>query len=91
MPRLEIAVFIEDVVGRKERFEGLANRLATLQQGGGVEERLSAPFVAIDIADEERCLANAGMQTPEQLQILRHKARFEDQVLRRITGGGELG
>ena len=45
--RLEVAVFIEDIVSRQKRLEAFADRLAALEQGSGVEERLAAIFVAI--------------------------------------------
>ena len=75
--RLEVAVFIEDIVGRQQRFECFADWLSALEQRGGVEERLTAAFVAIDVTDEQRHAANARVQVIDRLEILRNEARLE--------------
>jgi len=50
--RLEVAIFIENVVGRQERLMCFTNGFATLEEGRGIMKRLAAPVVAIDEADE---------------------------------------
>src|SRR5690242_2822394 len=84
--RFEIAVLIKNVVSRQKGLECPANWLSAFQESGGIEERFAASFVAIDIADEKRRLADAVMQTGNGFEVLRDEARLEDEILRRITG-----
>ncbi len=51
MRRFEVAIFIEDIVGRQERFVSFGNGPACLEQGGGVMERFPAPPIAFDVTD----------------------------------------
>ena len=88
---LEVTIFIKHIVGRQQRLEALAHRLAALEQGGGIEKWLPASFVSIDVTDEERNGSDAAVQALDYLQILRHETRFENEVLRRVTGRGEFG
>ena len=82
---------IEDIMGRQERLETLADRLPLLEQSGGVEEGLAAPVVVINVTDEERDGAEALVQALECLEILRHEPRLEDKILWRITGDRQFG
>ena len=61
-----------------------------LKQGGGIVKRFAAPLVSVDETDEQRGAADARLELFEDLEILRNELRFEDEVLRRITGNGEL-
>src|ERR1700687_3375016 len=49
-------------------------------------KRPAASFVSVDKADQQRRFADTAMQLVQDLERFRNKARFEDQVLRRITG-----
>ena len=53
-------------------------------------KRFAAPVVAIDETDEQRHFAHASVKLLKDFQILRNKARFKDQVLRRIAGDCQL-
>ena len=83
--RLEVTVFVENVVGRQQRLEKFAHWLAVLEKRRGVEEWLAGLAVDIDITDEERNLANFTMKRLERCEIQRDEARFEDEVLRWIA------
>src|SRR5438552_904289 len=89
--RLKITVFVEDVVGRQKRFVRFANRLAADQQSSRVMKRSAASFVSIDESNEQRRFADTAMKLIQDLERFRNKARFEDQVLRWITGDREFG
>src|SRR5439155_7480663 len=52
--------------------------------------RFAAPVIAIDAADEQRHFAHASVKLLEHFKILGNKARFKDQVLRRIAGDCQL-
>src|SRR5437899_1634798 len=87
----EISVFVEDVVSGQQRFVRFAYRFACLEQGGGIVKRLAASFVAIDEADEQgRAWEYPRMERLDYLEVLWNKARFENQVLRRISRHGQL-
>ena len=75
MTRLKITVFIKHVVGWQERFERFADRPATLEQCGGVEERLTEPVVTIHVTNDERDRPHAPVQPIDRLEILRDKTR----------------
>src|SRR4051794_28006598 len=88
--RLEISLLVENVVCRQKRFVCFTDWLAAFEQRGGVAEWFAASVVAIDKPDEQRRVSDASMQLPQQLQIFRNKARFKNQVLRRISGDRQL-
>src|SRR5438477_4351670 len=88
--RLEVAVFIEHIVSGQERLMGLANRFAFLEQSSGVMKRLAAPFIAINETDKQRHVPNPRMKLLEDLKILWDEARLKDEILRRISGNGQL-
>src|SRR5438552_1342034 len=88
---LKITVLIEDVVGRQERFVRFANRLAAYEQSSRVMERSATSFVSIDKSYQQRRFADAAMKLVQDLERFRNKARFKDEVLRRITGDREFG
>src|SRR5439155_14268126 len=60
--RREIAVFVKNIVSRQKRFVSSADWLALLEQSGGVMKRFTAPFVAIDKADQQRRVSHASVQ-----------------------------
>ena len=84
--RFEVAVLVENIVSRQERFECFLDRRAGLEQRGGIVKWFSFALVPFDIADEQRRCAQSRLEFFEHLQILRDEPRLEDEVLRRITG-----
>ena len=88
--RLEVAVLVENIVGGQKRLVRFRNRRARLQEGGGIVKRLSPILVSIDETDEQTGAPNARLELVQDLEILRDEPRFEEQVLRRIAGNGEL-
>src|SRR5690349_12804460 len=67
-----------------------ADRFIALQQRGSVMKRPAASFIAIDKANEQRCVADPRMQLFQDLEVFRNKARFKYQVLRRVARDREL-
>src|SRR5439155_14652500 len=88
--RFEITILIENVVGRQKRLMSLANWFATLEQGGGIMERLAASFVSINETDEQSRIFHARVKLLEDGKVLRDKTRFENQILRRIPSDGQF-
>ena len=88
--RFEIALLVENIVGRQKRFVSFTDRFAAFEQSGGVAKRFAASLVAINEAYQQGCLSNAGVEFLQQFQIFRNKARFENQILRRISGDRQL-
>src|SRR5438128_9448707 len=68
-----------------------ADRFAALEQSGGIVKRLPAPLIAVNETDEQSRVSHARMKLIEDLEILRNKTRFEDEILRRVSGNGQLG
>src|SRR5437016_3537092 len=54
-------------------------------------KRLPASLVSVNETDEQSRVSHARMKLIEDLEILRNKTRFEDEVLRRVSGNGQLG
>src|SRR5947199_7176630 len=54
-------------------------------------KRFAAPLIAVNKTDEQSRISHARMKLIEDLEILRDKTRFEDEVLRRVSGNGQLG
>src|SRR5213595_4265156 len=52
---------------------------------------LAAPFVSINETDQQRRISDARVKFFQNTKILRDKTRFKNQVLRRISGDGQLG
>ena len=88
--RLEIAILVEDIVSRQQRFVDFAEGLPAREDRGGVVEGPSGPGVDIDEPDDERHIADRRVQFLKNLQIQRNKARLEDEILRRVTGERQL-
>ena len=88
--RLEVAVFIEHIVSGQERLMGFANRFAFLEQSSGVMKRLAAPFIAINETDKQGHVPHPRMKLLEDLKILWDEARLKDEILRRVSGNGQL-
>ena len=84
--RLEVAVLVEDVIGRQQRLEKFAHRLSPLEKRRGVEEWLAGLVVEIDVTDEERNVADFTVKRLERCEIQRDEARLKDEILRWITG-----
>ena len=89
--RFEVTIFIEDIVGRQKRLVRFLNRFAAFKKRSGVMKRFSGALVSIDKTDEQRRAAQARLQLVEHLEILRNETRFENEILRRITGHGQFG
>ena len=67
-----------------------ADRFAALEQSGGIVKGLPASFVSVNETDEQSRVSYARMKLIEDLEIFRNKARFEDEVLRRVSGNGQF-
>ena len=88
--RLEITIFIENIIGRKKRLMRFPDRFAALEQRRGVAKRLAAPFVPINEPYQQRCFSHVSVQFLEHRKILGNEARFKNQILRRISSDSEL-
>ena len=87
----EIAVLVEDVVGRQQAFMRGGDDLAAMAEGGGVEGRAAgAGGVAFDGADERGDVADGGGDFAERVLAVGHEAALEQQIARRVTAHGEL-
>src|SRR5438094_3942126 len=53
-------------------------------------KRFAAPLIAVNKTDQQRRVSHARMKLIEDLEILRNKTRFDDEVLRRVSGNGQL-
>src|SRR5438067_10203111 len=53
-------------------------------------KRFATPLIAVNETDEQSRVSYARMKLIEDLEILRNKARFEDEVLRRVSGNGQF-
>src|SRR2546423_12356850 len=84
-PWLKVTVFVENIVGRQERLESFLDRRTRLEERCGIVEWLPLSLVPLDVTDQQRRFAEPRLEFLEDLQILRDEARFEDEVLRRIT------
>src|SRR5262245_29533473 len=89
--RLEVAVFVENIVGRQERFVSDANGFAALEQRCRVMKRPATSVVSVNKADQQCSATNPSVKLFYDLEGFRNKSRFEDEVLRRITGYGQFG
>src|ERR1700682_1881558 len=88
--RFKISVFIEDIVSGQERLVRRAYRFTRFKQGGGIVKWLAAAFIPIDETDEQGGVPHTRGKSFENLKVLGNKARFEDEVLRRVSGNGQL-
>ena len=91
--RLEVAVLVEDVVGRQQRFAEALLDAAVAQQHGGVEER--PPFVRrvrLGQADQhrrtDRRASRASVASASQLRA--HEAGAEQQIARQVADQRQL-
>ena len=66
------------------------HRLIGLKQSCGVVEWLAAAFVPINETHQQCCFAQPFLQPIEHRQIFRNEPRFEEEILRRITGNRQL-
>src|SRR6266480_3137448 len=53
-------------------------------------KRFDAALIAVNETDEQSRISHARMKLIEDLEILRNKTRFEDEVLRRVSGNGQF-
>src|SRR5436309_47090 len=67
-----------------------ADRFAALKQSGGIVKRFAAPLIAVNETDQQGRAPDARMKLIEDLEILRNKTRFEDEVLRRVSGNSQF-
>jgi hypothetical protein len=51
---------------------------------------LAAAFIPIDETDEQGSGSHARVKAFENLKVLGNKARFEEEVLRRVSGDGQF-
>src|SRR5438067_2242937 len=88
--RLEIAIFIENIVGRQKGLVRLTDRFAPLEQSRRVPKRFAAPLVAINKSDQQRRVSDASVQFLQDREIFRNKARLKNQILWRISRDRQL-
>ena len=53
-------------------------------------KRFAAPLIAVNKTNKQSRVSDAGVKLIEDLEILRDKTRFEDEVLRRVSGNSQL-
>src|SRR4051812_30416950 len=87
--RLEITVFIENIIGRQKGFVCFANWLSRFEEGCSIMKWFAAALIPIDKPDEQRCPTNMLVQLLQDFGVLRNEARFENKVLWRVTSDGE--
>lgn len=88
----EVAVFVEDIVGRQEALVGGGDDLAAMNEGGGVERGpAGAGGVSLDRADERGDVADVRGDFAEGVFAIGNEAAFEEQVARRVAADDELG
>src|SRR4051812_20938784 len=56
--RLEITVFIENIIGRQKGFVCFANWLSRFEEGCSIMKWFAAALIPIDKPDEQRCPTN---------------------------------
>ena len=66
------------------------DRFTRFKQGGGIVKWLAAAFIPIDETDEQGGGPHPRVKSFQNLKVLGNKARFEDEVLRRVSGDGKL-
>jgi hypothetical protein len=89
---LEIAVFIEDIVGRQQTLSRHGDDLARLTKRRGIVERApGARFVEFNGTDERRNLADGRRDFLQRLFAIGDEAAFEEQIARWISAHDELG
>jgi hypothetical protein len=89
---LEVAVLVEDVVGRQERLHHAMRDLAALDDGGGVVERAAgARGVAVDVAGDERDVADRFRKRVEALESARDEVVAQKQIAGRVAAEEQLG
>src|SRR5438445_13742782 len=76
--RLEIAIFIENIVGRQKGLVRFTDRFTPLEQSGGVAERFTVTFIAINESDQQRRLSDTSVQFLQGREILWDEPRFKD-------------
>ena len=91
--RLEIAVFVEDVVGRQQRLAETVLDAAAAQQHRAVEER--TPFIGrVRLGQTDQHRRKSGRVPREgvnRVPAAAHEARAEEQVARQVADQRELG
>ena len=90
---LEVAVLVEDVVGRQQRLVVTPGDAAPVTERRGVEERVAvAGGVRGHAADHEpEPVVGQRRDAREQVEIRADEALVVEQVARRVAGGRELG
>src|SRR4051794_10765995 len=79
--RLEVAVFVEHIVGRKKGFVRDTPRDVALEQSRCVVKRLPPFFVSIDKANKKRSAADFFMEPLHDLNIFGNEAGLEEEIL----------
>src|SRR4029453_2891036 len=91
LSRLKISLFVEDIVSGQERFVGFPDWFAAFEQSRSVTKWFAASFVTINEPDKHRYVAHMRVQLFQQFQIFRKETRFENQILRWVSGHRQLG
>src|SRR5439155_17273881 len=88
--RLEIAIFIENIVGRQKGLGRLTDRFAPLEQSRRVAKRFAAPLIAINEPDQQRRFSDASVQFLQDPRVLEDEERLKNQILRPISRDRQL-
>src|SRR5437762_2886600 len=88
--RLEIAIFIENIVGRQKGLVRFTDRFPPLEQRRRVAKRFAPSFVAINEPDKQRRVSDSSVQFLQDCKILRNEPRLKNQVLRWISRNRQL-
>src|SRR5437870_4910153 len=88
--RLEIAIFIENIVGRQKGLVRLPDRFPPLEQRRRVPKGFAAPLVAINEPDQQRRVSDSSVQFLQDCKILRNEPRLKNQILWWISRDHEL-
>src|SRR5882724_2883682 len=88
--RLEIAIFIENIVGRQKGLVRLTDRFPPLEQRRRVAKGFAASLVAINEPDQQRSSSDASVEFLQDCKIFRNEARLKNQVLWWISRDRQL-
>src|SRR5689334_17615883 len=90
LSRLKIPLFVKNIVRWQQGLVSFPDWFTTFEQSRGVTKWFSASVIAVHESHEQRRIPHARVQLCQQLQILRDETRFENQILRRVSGHCQL-
>jgi len=88
---LEVAVFVENIVSRKQAFVARFLDFSVEADGGGVVEASPCRFIIqIDIAENGRDGPRLGGDPLERVEIVRNELLLEEQVSGRVARNNQF-